>query len=585
MDNVDINVSYSDIHLGKKIGSGSYGVIHKAIWQTKSIAVKIIQENTSDTETEKRIKESEVLTEIRNLKQFNHRNIVTLYGVAKDPDNSICMLLEFADCGSLYNFLHCSDNDVSYVDKINWMAQCAKGMDYLHSNNTVHRDLKTQNLLLFDKYRTLKICDFGTVKQLTTINTEFIGTIRYMAPELLDADGKYTEKCDVFSFGIIFWEVMSRKKPFENLKDMHPFAIQKKIVEGVRPNVNDIMTFANSHLIKQSIEECWDQDPEMRPSMKEVICDINVNSKNDTSLCIDDIEMIEMIERGSYCDVYKVRWRTESHSKCVAAKVIQDVISNIDIEKHILDLSGHLKCLCHKNILTFYDVCKTYTNRICMLIQYADCGSLHDFLYRSKHEISYVGKLNWMMQCAKGMDYLHSKDMLHSALRTQNLLLCNKYKTLKIGDYGLIKRAALYPKLMGAIDQGEDPNALDYLGVCAMKTNVFIFGIICWQILVRKKPFDDDKITHSLAIEEIINNGDLPNIKKIDCYPDSWHIKSIIQHCWYRDPKDRPTTKTLSLLLQMDPAIFSKYPLLLHRSKALRIEIPDRETDQKNGED
>ncbi|XP_062124936.1 putative mitogen-activated protein kinase kinase kinase 7-like isoform X2 [Drosophila sulfurigaster albostrigata] len=220
-----------------------------------------------------------------------------------------------------------------------------------------------------------------------------------------------------------------------------------------------------------------------------------------------------------------------------------------------------------------------------MLIQYADCGTLHDFLYRSKHEISYVGKLNWMMQCAKGMDYLHSKDMLHSALRTQNLLLCNKYKTLKIGNYGLIKRAAVYPKLMSAIDQGEDPNALDYLGVCAMKTNVFIFGIICWQILVRKKPFDDDKVTNSLAIEEMIKNGVSLYINKIDCYPDSWHIKSIIKHCWYRDPNDRPTPKTLSLLLQMDPAIFSKYPLLLYRSKSLRIEIPERETDQKNGEE
>ncbi|XP_060663227.1 mitogen-activated protein kinase kinase kinase zak-1-like [Drosophila nasuta] len=153
------------------------------------------------------------------------------------------------------------------------------------------------------------------------------------------------------------------------------------------------MKFAKLHLIKQSIEECWDQDSELRPSMKEVICDINVDSKNDIGLRFDDIELVEMIERGSYCYVYKARWRTESHTKCVAAKIIQDVISKIDIEKHILDLGGELKGLCHKNIVTFYDVCKTHDNRICMLIQYADCGTLHDFLYRSK--------LNWIMQYAK----------------------------------------------------------------------------------------------------------------------------------------------------------------------------------------
>ncbi|XP_062134135.1 mitogen-activated protein kinase kinase kinase 20-like [Drosophila sulfurigaster albostrigata] len=194
-----------------------------------------------------------------------------------------------------------------------------------------------------------------------------------MAPELMDANGKYTEKCDVFSFGIIFWEVMSRKKPFEDLKDMHPLAIQKKVSEGVRPNVNDIMKFANSHLVKQSIEECWDEDPELRPRMKEVICDINVDSKNDIGLRFDDIELVEMESKCNHVEhlimILYFNNRSDeaaivtstklvgelSPTKCVAAKIIQDVISKIDIEKHILDLGGELKGLCHKNIVTFYD--------------------------------------------------------------------------------------------------------------------------------------------------------------------------------------------------------------------------------------
>ncbi|KAH8310878.1 hypothetical protein KR044_003356, partial [Drosophila immigrans] len=214
--------------------------------------------------------EKDIMREIHNLQKLMHKNIVTLYGVFRY--NGIGIILEYANCGSLYNYLHGTNFQAALVEKLNWMLQCAnvsiarfesnififvsrffKGMEYLHSKKTFHRDLKTQNLLLFDDYRTLKICDFGTVKEFATINTELKGTFGYMAPEVSvsilylqqrikymyifydssqDTNGKYTEKCDVFSFGIIFWELLSEKKPFNEFKDLNPLAIQNKIING-----------------------------------------------------------------------------------------------------------------------------------------------------------------------------------------------------------------------------------------------------------------------------------------------------------------------------------------------------------------
>ncbi|KAL7741168.1 hypothetical protein ACLKA6_018192 [Drosophila palustris] len=112
------------------------------------------------------------------------------------------------------------------------MLQCAKGVAYLHGLNPkiIHRDLKSQNLLLLDNYRTLKICDFGTLRPLATMMT-VVGTAAYMAPEVyastqVDLGSDYTEKCDVYSFGIVCWEIMSQKKPFYHavafLHDMTP---------------------------------------------------------------------------------------------------------------------------------------------------------------------------------------------------------------------------------------------------------------------------------------------------------------------------------------------------------------------------
>ncbi|XP_051858046.1 putative mitogen-activated protein kinase kinase kinase 7-like isoform X6 [Drosophila albomicans] len=182
------------------------------------------------------------------------------------------MLFEFADCGSLYSFLHESNIKITLDGKLNWMSQIAKGMEYLHDQKKVHRDLKSKNLLLCNNYRTVKICDFGTIKELTTVNTEEIGTYIYMAPEICNEGGRYTERCDVFSFGIVFWEVMSGKKPFYDSQPMAPIALQKKISdEGKRPNIDDIdklKKFEYLNCIKLLIQKCWDNEPLNRPTMR-----------------------------------------------------------------------------------------------------------------------------------------------------------------------------------------------------------------------------------------------------------------------------------------------------------------------------
>ncbi|XP_051858048.1 mitogen-activated protein kinase kinase kinase 7-like isoform X1 [Drosophila albomicans] len=160
---------------------------------------------------------------------------------------------------------------VSYVGKLSWMLQCAKGIDYLHSKNTIHRDLKTQNLLLFNKHRVLKICNFDTVKKFSMKNTEGTGTFSYKAPEVYDDSEKYSEKSDVFSFGIIVWEVMSRLKPFYEFNSAFHTTIQMEINKGVRPNVKDMRSYNNFEHIIFIIKQCWSQDPDQRPTIKALI--------------------------------------------------------------------------------------------------------------------------------------------------------------------------------------------------------------------------------------------------------------------------------------------------------------------------
>ena len=96
---------------------------------------------------------------------------------------------------------------------LSWCLQCALGVEYLHSlkpKALIHRDLKSPNLLLVDRGLTLKICDFGTACDKQTIMTNNKGSAAWMAPEVFEGN-TYTEKCDVFSWGIVMWETITRR--------------------------------------------------------------------------------------------------------------------------------------------------------------------------------------------------------------------------------------------------------------------------------------------------------------------------------------------------------------------------------------
>ncbi|XP_073833665.1 TGF-beta activated kinase 1 isoform X2 [Musca autumnalis] len=251
-------VDFSEISFKEKVGHGSYGVVYKACWRDRFVAVK---------EFGPKAEQKAIETEVKQLSRVQHTNIIALYGIALNQ-MSTYLIMEYAEGGSLYDFLHGKVKPYySKAHAMSWARQCAEGVAYLHAMKPkplIHRDLKPLNLLLTNKGRHLKICDFGTVADKSTLMTNNKGSAAWMAPEVFEGS-KYTEKCDIFSWGIVLWEVLSRQKPFKDVDNT--YSIMWKIHKGERPPI--VTEWPQP--IQELMTSCWETRPDLRPSMQKVV--------------------------------------------------------------------------------------------------------------------------------------------------------------------------------------------------------------------------------------------------------------------------------------------------------------------------
>ena len=196
-----------------------------------------------------------------------HPHTIRLFGVAHSNDGfSINICMELAD-KSLYNYLHDEKKRPSLEKGTKWAKQIAMGMDHLHQNGLAHLDLKSPNVLLFEREDILKLCDFGEARILegTVTMTGLTGTCRWMAPEFNDKKHRINQRCDVFSYGMILFEIFAHQIPFFNIENAPN--VLPLIQNGDRPPIPPKFP---TH-IKDFIESCWKHNPHDRPTSEKIL--------------------------------------------------------------------------------------------------------------------------------------------------------------------------------------------------------------------------------------------------------------------------------------------------------------------------
>ncbi|XP_076992909.1 tyrosine-protein kinase TXK isoform X2 [Tamandua tetradactyla] len=235
----------SELSFVKEIGSGQFGVVHLGEWRAHiQVAIKAINEGSMSQEDF--IEEAKVMTKL------THSRLVQLYGVCIQH-KPLYIVTEFMENGSLLSYLRERKGKLRKEMLLSMCQDVCEGMEYLEKNSFIHRDLAARNCLV-NSACLVKISDFGMTRYV--LDDEYISSsgakfpVKWSPPEVFHFN-KYSSKSDVWSFGVLMWEVFTEgKMPFENKSNLQ---VVEAISKGVR--------LYRPHLAPMSIYEvmysCW----------------------------------------------------------------------------------------------------------------------------------------------------------------------------------------------------------------------------------------------------------------------------------------------------------------------------------------
>ncbi|XP_044468477.1 LEAF RUST 10 DISEASE-RESISTANCE LOCUS RECEPTOR-LIKE PROTEIN KINASE-like 1.3 isoform X2 [Mangifera indica] len=266
----------------KELGDGGFGTVYYGeLKDGRSVAVKRLYENTV-RRVEQFKNEIEILTRLR------HPNLVALYGCTSRHSRELLLVYEYIPNGTVADHLHGSRANsglLTWPIRLNIAIETAKALAFLHVSDVIHRDVKTNNILLDDNFH-VKVADFGLSRffpdNVTHVSTAPQGTPGYVDPEYYQCY-QLTEKSDVYSFGVVLMELISSLEAVDTNRHRHDINLSNMAVSRIQNHalqelVDPSLGFENNYTVRNMITSaaelafrCLQQDREVRPSMQEIL--------------------------------------------------------------------------------------------------------------------------------------------------------------------------------------------------------------------------------------------------------------------------------------------------------------------------
>uniref|UniRef100_A0A8C6IWY6 Tyrosine-protein kinase n=1 Tax=Melopsittacus undulatus TaxID=13146 RepID=A0A8C6IWY6_MELUD len=262
-------INPSELTRVQEIGSGQFGVVYLGyLMERTKVAIKTIREGA--------MSEEDFVEEAKVLMKLSHPKLVQLYGVCFD-NTPICLVFEFMENGCLSDYLRSQRGSFSKETLLGMCQDVCEGMAYLEQNSVIHRDLAARNCLVGESH-VVKVSDFGMSRiVLDDQYTSSTGTkfpVKWSAPEVFSYSN-YSTKSDVWSFGVLMWEVFSEGKiPYENRTN-------GEVVEEINAGFRLYKPKLASKAIYEVMSHCWRMRKDDRPSFSILLYQLSEISEFD----------------------------------------------------------------------------------------------------------------------------------------------------------------------------------------------------------------------------------------------------------------------------------------------------------------
>jgi len=247
-------INYDELEFDQVVSSGSAGEVYLGYYFGTPVAIKKLFALAPD---QKHL----VSREFSILQGVNHPNIVQFLGIC-DHTSGIYLITEYVEHGDLFDLLIFGERDIGWKQKVKIALQVGTAVYYLHTRNIIHRDLKSQNVLIGESMK-VKLCDLGLATMIENRRRITVcGTDEWMAPEIVLAD-TYDSKVDVFSFGIVITEMITNQPPKKREFQNKLMFDEERFRGGLPEDCPE--EFA------QIAVDCTRFEPNDRPSFKEIV--------------------------------------------------------------------------------------------------------------------------------------------------------------------------------------------------------------------------------------------------------------------------------------------------------------------------
>ncbi|KDP20979.1 hypothetical protein JCGZ_21450 [Jatropha curcas] len=262
----EFSVDMSQLFLGLRFAHGAHSRLYHGVYKDEPVAVKIIRAPDDDENGTLALRlKNQYDREVTLLSRLHHPNVIRFVAACKKPA-VYCVITEYLSEGSLRAYLHKLEHKLLPLPKLIAIAlDIARGMEYIHSQGVIHRDLKPENVLIDQEFH-LKIADFGIACEEAYCDAlaDDPGTYRWMAPEMIKKKS-YGRRVDVYSFGLILWEMVAGTIPYE---DMNPIQAAFAVVNK---NLRPVVPRDCPPAMRALIEQCWSLQPEKRPEFWQIV--------------------------------------------------------------------------------------------------------------------------------------------------------------------------------------------------------------------------------------------------------------------------------------------------------------------------